>query len=102
MIKKYNSIHPKIYGCKDFIFYLEIWNGLPFIHMTLINFNHNIFKKMRSVCRGFVQDGINLYGYSEEESTERLMKMAGFKETDIIIENSNNLKRRALCLQQQQ
>jgi hypothetical protein len=95
------SYHPKVYECGDFIFYLEIWNGLPFIHMTLINFNHNIFKHMKAVVNDFVKDGVDLYGYGEEESTERLMKMAGFKETDLIIYNSNNRERRALCLQQQ-
>ena len=93
--------HPKVYECDDFIFYIEMWNGFPFIHMTLIDFNHNIFKHMKAVVHDFVKDGINLYGYGEEKATERLMKMAGFKETDLIIYNSNNRERRALCLQQQ-
>lgn len=94
--------HPIVYECKDFIFYLEKWDGKPFIHMTLINFSHNIFKHMKYIVNNFVKDGVTLYGYGEEESTERLMKMAGFKQTNLIIKNSNNLERRALCLQQQQ
>ena len=94
--------HPVVYKCDDFIFYLEIWEGLPFIHMTLINFNHNIFKHMKDTVRGFVKEGVNLYGYGEEETTERLMKMAGFKGTDIVICNTNNLERGVLCLSEQQ
>lgn len=89
--------HPIVYKCNDFIYYIEEWNGLNFLHMTLINFNHNIFKKMIAKAQSFAP----IFGYSEEESTERLMKMAGFKETDLIIYNSNNLERRALCLQRQ-
>ena len=95
------SVHPVIYECDDFIFYLELWNGMRFIHLTIINFNHNIFKKMKDIVCLLTQNGVPLYGYGEENTTERLMKMAGFKKTGFAIINSNNIKGEILCLHQQ-
>ena len=50
-----------------------------------------------------IQDSyrVDLYGYGLDESTYKLMRMSGFKKTEIMIKTDNNLERRLLCLQQQ-
>jgi len=94
-------IHNKIYECDEFTFYLEIWEGLPVLHMRLRKFSHNIFKKQCKIVKNLAQYLSGIYAYSEEDSTDRLLRMAGFKDTDITIWNSNGFVRRLLCLQQQ-
>jgi len=97
-----NSIHPIVYKCNDFSYFMEEWRGLNIIHIEIRKFTHTTFKKMLKALYK-IQNSYktNLYGYGLEESTYKLMKMAGFKETQLLIETDNHLKRRMLCLPQQ-
>ena len=96
------AIHPIIYKCNDFIFYLEEWNGLNLLHVKIIKFSHNIFKKGKKVIYDLLKTYKTLHGYGEDKETVRLMEMVGFKHTGFFLRNSNNVTGELLCLQQQQ
>ena len=86
-----NSIHPIVYKCNDFIYYIEEWKGLNVIHITIKRFSHNIFKKMCRVLKKLQKAyGTNLYGYGLEDSTYKLMKPAGFEETEHYMTTTTN------------
>ena len=93
-------IHPIVYKCNDFIFYIEEWKGINVLHITINRFSHNVYKKMLMQVKKLCSIYGTLFGYGEDEQTYKLMRMAGFKDSDLFIYNSNNKIRRTLCLQQ--
>ena len=95
------SIHPMIYRCNDFIYYMEEKNGANFVHVTINQFSPRVFKKMVTVLRK-IQKSYNspIYGYGLEDSTYKLMRLAGFVETGLQIKLTNGTHGRILCLQQ--
>ena len=93
------SIHPIIYRCNDFVYYMEELKGTYFLHVTINRFSPKVWKKMYKVL-GKIQKSYKspICGYALEESTYKLMKSAGFKETGLNIQLNNGQRRRILCL----
>ena len=93
-------IHPIVYECDDFVYYLEKAHGMNFIHLTIKKFSHSIFKKMVLTVKEISNNlETNLCAYAEDDSTYRLMEMAGFKNTELVVHTSTGNTRRILCLQ---
>ena len=98
-----DSPHNIVFKCSAFTYYFEEWQGLTFVHIKINKFSHNIYKKMVKTIRKLQKDyKVDLFGYGEDESTYKLMKMAGFIETNLEITNDNKNKGMVLCLQEQQ
>lgn len=92
------SIHPTIYECDDFILYLEKWNGLSFIHLTLNKWGKSVFKELKKKTEELAKENGFLYGYAEDDKTYRIMGMIGFEDANFHVWNTNNKIGRVLCL----
>ena len=93
-------IHPIAFKCKDFVFYVEEYEGIHLLHLKINRFSPSIFKKMKKNAHKIAKRYGIIFGYGEEKSTYKLMEMAGFKDSGVYIYHSNNQIRRTLCLQQ--
>lgn len=85
------SIHPTAYEDDNFAFYLEKWNNLNIVHVEVKKLSHNTIKKMRVEIKNLAQQYGAIYGYGENNNTYRLMKMGGFRETDIAVFNNHSM-----------
>lgn len=92
------AIHPIIYKCNDFVFYMETVGEYKLIHLQILKFSHTIFRHIKSTVKDIANEFGCIYGYGEEYSTYRLMRMAGFKKTNLFLYNDNHIQRKLLCL----
>jgi len=92
------SPHKEVYRDKDFIFYIEISNDKPVVHLQILNFSHNVFKRIYKAVHELAKQYEGIYAYGEDDSTYKLMDMCDFINTKYMVVNSNNFTRRVLCL----
>ena len=82
-------LHPLIYKSASFNYYMEKINDLNVIHIKVNRFSHNIYKKMLKTLSKIQKSyGTPIYAYGVDKTTNKLMKMAGFKGTSLMVKTT--------------
>ena len=101
-----DSLHPCIYEDDNLSMYIEMLGNEPFIHVSVYNWNHKLFKEwviiFQEIKETFMRKGYTrIFASDMNKKTTKFAKMFGFKDTPLKTIGTDGKLRRVLVCQQQ-